>query len=76
MFENNRITSLLGINYPIIQGGMVWVSGWKLAAAVSNTGCLGVIGAGSMNPALLLEHIVKCKKSNKPTFWSQYSTTL
>jgi len=68
MFENNRITSLLGINYPIIQGGMVWVSGWKLAAAVSNTGCLGVIGAGSMNPALLLEHIVKCKNATSQPF--------
>ena len=63
MFENNRITSLLGIKYPIIQGGMVWVSGWKLASAVSNAGGLGVIGAGSMNPALLLEHIEKCKKA-------------
>jgi len=68
MFENNRITSLLGIQYPIIQGGMVWVSGWKLASAVSNAGGLGVIGAGSMNPALLLEHIEKCKKATKQPF--------
>ncbi|NSW45136.1 MAG: DUF561 domain-containing protein [Bacteroidales bacterium] len=68
MFENNRITSLLGIQYPIIQGGMVWVSGWKLASAVSNAGGLGVIGAGSMSPALLLEHIERCKKATKHPF--------
>lgn len=68
MFENNKITSLLGIQYPIIQGGMVWVSGWRLASTVSNTGGLGVIGAGSMNPALLLEHINKCKKATDKPF--------
>jgi len=68
MFEKNRITSLLGISYPIIQGGMVWVSGWRLASAVSNAGGLGVIGAGSMNPALLLEHISKCKKATDKPF--------
>jgi len=68
MFANNRITNLLKIKYPIIQGGMVWVSGWKLAAAVSNAGGLGVIGAGSMEPALLVEHIEKCKKATSQTF--------
>jgi enoyl-[acyl-carrier protein] reductase II len=68
MFEKNRITSLFGISYPIIQGGMVWVSGWRLASAVSNAGGLGVIGAGSMNPALLLEHISKCKKATDKPF--------
>lgn len=68
MFENNRITSLLGITYPIIQGGMVWVSGWRLASAVSNAGGLGIIGAGSMDPALLLEHINKCKKATDKPF--------
>lgn len=68
MFENNRITSLLNIQYPIIQGGMVWISGWRLASAVSNAGGLGIIGAGSMNPALLLEHIQKCKNATHKPF--------
>ncbi|HET54556.1 MAG TPA: nitronate monooxygenase [Ignavibacteria bacterium] len=64
---NNRVTSLLNITYPIIQAGMVWVSGWKLASAVSNNGGLGLIGAGSMKPDLLREHIQKCKATtNKP----------
>ncbi|MBM4171048.1 MAG: nitronate monooxygenase [Ignavibacteria bacterium] len=58
---NNRITKLFGIKYPIIQAGMVWVSGWKLASAVSNCGGLGLIGAGSMKPDLLHEHIGKCR---------------
>jgi enoyl-[acyl-carrier protein] reductase II len=63
----NRITELLGIQYPIIQAGMVWVSGWKLASAVSNCGGLGLIGAGSMKPDLLREHIKKCRvATNKP----------
>lgn len=63
----NRITSLFGIQYPIIQGGMIWCSGWKLAAAVSNAGGLGIIGAGSMYPHVLEEHILKCKSAtNKP----------
>ena len=63
----NRITQLLGIKYPIIQGGMIWCSGWKLASAVSNSGGLGLIGSGSMNPDILLEHITKCKNAtNKP----------
>lgn len=56
----NRITSLFGIKYPIIQGGMVWCSGWRLAAAVSNAGGLGLLGAGSMHPETLREHIRKC----------------
>ncbi|MFN8437442.1 MAG: nitronate monooxygenase [Cytophagales bacterium] len=63
----NRITSLLQIEYPIIQAGMVWCSGWRLASAVSNEGALGVIGAGSMSSQLLEEHIVKFKNTtNKP----------
>ena len=64
---NNRITELFGIKYPIISGGMVWCSGWELASAVSNAGGLGLIGAGSMYPEILREHIRKCKKAtNKP----------
>ena len=63
----NRITELFGIEYPIIQAGMVWCSGWELASAVSNAGGLGIIGAGSMYPEILKEHIVNCKKAtNKP----------
>jgi len=63
----NRITQLFNIKYPIIQGGMIWNSGYKLAAAVSNAGGLGLIGAGSMYPEVLREHIQKCKKAtNKP----------
>ncbi len=65
---NNRITQLLGIEYPIIQAGMVWVSGWKLASAVSNNGGLGLIGAGSMKPDLLREHIQKCKAATENPF--------
>ena len=65
--KKNRINSLFGIEHPIIQAGMVWVSGYKLAAAVSNAGGLGLIGAGSMYPEVLREHIQKCKKAtNKP----------
>ncbi len=64
---NNRITSLFGIKYPIIQGGMVWCSGWRLASAVSNAGGLGLLGAGSMHPEILQEHIQKTKNAtNKP----------
>lgn len=64
---DNRITQLFGIDYPIIQAGMIWASGWKLASAVSNAGGLGLIGAGSMYPDVLEEHIIKCKAStNKP----------
>jgi len=63
----NKITQLFNIKYPIIQGGMIWNSGYKLASAVSNAGGLGLIGAGSMYPEILREHIKKCKKAtNKP----------
>ena len=63
----NKITSLFNIKYPIVQGGMIWNSGYKLAAAVSNNGGLGLIGAGSMYPEILREHIQKCKlATNKP----------
>ncbi len=61
--KQNRICSLFGIKYPIIQAGMVWCSGWKLASAVSNAGGLGLIGAGSMHPNILREHIQKCKQA-------------
>ena len=64
----NKITTLFNIQHPIIQGGMVWVSGWKLASAVSNAGGLGLIGAGSMYPEVLKEHIKKCKKATKKPF--------
>lgn len=61
--KQNRVCSLFGIKYPIIQAGMVWCSGWKLASAVSNAGGLGLIGAGSMHPNILREHIQKCKQA-------------
>src|SRR5690554_4878698 len=61
--KQNRVCSLFGIKYPIIQAGMVWCSGWKLASAVSNAGGLGLIGAGSMHPNILREHIKKCKQA-------------
>lgn len=64
----NRITKLFSIDYPIIQAGMVWASGWKLASAVSNAGGLGLIGAGSMYPNILREHIQKCKKATGKPF--------
>lgn len=64
----NKITELFNIQYPIIQGGMIWVSGWKLASAVSNAGGLGLIGAGSMYPDVLREHIQKCKKATNNPF--------
>ncbi|MBL57554.1 MAG: nitronate monooxygenase [Flavobacteriales bacterium] len=74
----NRVTHLLGIKHPIIQAGMVWCSGWKLASAASNNGILGVIGAGSMYPDVLKLHIQKCKKAtqfpfavNIPLFYPQ-----
>ena len=66
--KENRITDLFGIRYPIIQAGMVWCSGWRLASAVSNAGGLGLIGAGSMHPATLREHIQKCKAATKLPF--------
>jgi enoyl-[acyl-carrier protein] reductase II len=63
----NRITELFGIEYPIIQAGMIWASGWRLASAVSNAGGLGIIGSGSMYPDVLREHIQKCKvAANRP----------
>jgi len=63
----NKITKLFNIEYPLIQAGMIWASGWKLASAVSDAGGLGLIGAGSMYPDVLREHIQKCKKAtNKP----------
>lgn len=64
----NKITSLFNIKYPIIQGGMIWNSGYKLASAVSNSGGLGLIGAGSMYPEVLREHIQKCKKATEKPF--------
>ncbi|WP_298533548.1 nitronate monooxygenase [uncultured Algibacter sp.] len=64
----NRITQLFNIQYPIIQAGMVWNSGWRLAAASSNSGILGLIGAGSMYPEVLREHIQKCKKATDKPF--------
>lgn len=64
----NKITELFGIEYPIIQAGMVWASGWRLASAVSNAGGLGLLGAGSMYPEVLEEHIIKCKKATDKPF--------
>jgi enoyl-[acyl-carrier protein] reductase II len=64
----NKITSLFNIKYPIIQGGMIWSSGYKLASAVSNAGGLGLIGAGSMYPEVLREHIQKCQKATDKPF--------
>ena len=64
----NKITELFNIQYPIVQGGMIWVSGWRLASAVSNAGGLGLIGAGSMYPEVLREHIFKCKKATSKPF--------
>lgn len=64
----NRITSLFQVEHPIIQGGMVWCSGWRLASAVSNAGGLGLLGAGSMHPDTLREHIQKCRKATDRPF--------
>ena len=64
----NKITELFNIKYPLIQAGMIWASGWKLASAVSNAGGLGIIGAGSMYPEVLREHIQKCKKATSNPF--------
>lgn len=64
----NRITQLFNIQYPVIQAGMIWASGYKLASAVSNAGGLGIIGAGSMYPDVLREHIQKCKKATDKPF--------
>lgn len=64
----NRITTLFKVHYPLIQAGMIWNSGWKLASAVSNAGGLGIIGAGSMYPDVLQEHITKCKRATSKPF--------
>ena len=64
----NRITSLFNIEFPLIQAGMIWCSGWELASAVSNAGGLGIIGSGSMYPAILEEHILKCKAATDKPF--------
>jgi len=64
----NRICEIFKIKYPIIQGGMIWCSGWRLASAVSNAGGLGLIGAGSMHPETLVEHIQKCKNATQKPF--------
>ena len=65
---DNKITQLFKIQYPIIQAGMIWNSGWRLASAVSNAGGLGILGAGSMYPEVLREHIQKCKKATDKPF--------
>ena len=64
----NKITQLFSIKYPIIQAGMVWCSGWRLASAVSNNGGLGIIGSGSMRPDVLREHIQKCRANTQCNF--------
>ncbi|RDY58301.1 NAD(P)H-dependent flavin oxidoreductase [Flagellimonas nanhaiensis] len=64
----NKITQLFGIQFPIVQGGMIWASGWRLASAVSNAGGLGLLGAGSMYPDVLKEHIQKCQKATDKPF--------
>src|ERR1043166_3452615 len=68
MTFSNRITKLFGIEYPIVQAGMIWASGWRLASAVSNAGGLGLIGSGSMYPDVLKEHIQKCKSATSRSF--------
>ncbi len=68
IFMQNRISQLFGIQYPVIQGGMIWCSGWQLASAVSNAGGLGLIGAGSMRPDVLREHIRKTKAATEKPF--------
>ena len=68
MFSTNRICKLFSVQYPIVQAGMIWCSGWKLAAAVRNSGALGLIGAGSMSPDILQEHITKARENTKYSF--------
>lgn len=68
MAKQNRINALFGIRYPIVSGGMVWCSGWRLASAVSRAGGLGLIGAGSMHPEVLREHIAKCRAATDKPF--------
>lgn len=65
---HNRLTNLFSIDIPIVQAGMIWASGWRLASAVSNAGALGIIGSGSMYPDVLREHIKKCKKATQKPF--------
>src|ERR1700733_2388439 len=65
---SNNITKLFNIQYPIIQAGMVWASGWRLASAVSNAGGLGLIGSGSMRPDILVEHIHQCREATQKRF--------
>ena len=65
---SNGVTRLFHIQYPIVQAGMVWASGWRLASAVSNAGGLGLIGSGSMYPEVLREHIQKCKQATTQPF--------
>ena len=65
---NNRINTLFGTRYPIVQAGMIWASGWRLASAVSNAGALGLLGAGSMYPEVLREHIRKCRAATTAPF--------
>jgi enoyl-[acyl-carrier protein] reductase II len=66
--KSNRVKAIFGIQYPIIQAGMVWCSGWRLASSVSNAGGLGLIGAGSMHPEVLEQHILKCKGATRAPF--------
>ena len=66
--DPSRITQLFGVKYPIVQGGMIWTSGWRLASAVSNAGGLGLLGAGSMYPEVLKEHIAKCQQATDKPF--------
>lgn len=68
VYMQNRVTQLFHIDYPIVQAGMVWASGWRLASAVSNAGALGIIGSGSMYPEVLREHIKKCKAATSKPF--------
>ena len=65
---SNKITSLFGVKYPLIQAGMIWCSGWELASAVSNAGGLVIIGSGSMYPEILEEHLKKCKEATDKPF--------
>lgn len=68
IFKNSALAALFGIEYPIVQGGMIWCSGWRLASAVSNAGGLGLLGAGSMYPEVLREHIAKCRAATPKPF--------
>ena len=69
----NRVTELFKIRHPLIQAGMVWCSGWELAAAVSNAGGLGIIGSGSMYPHIFEEHVQKCKAATDQPLCGQYT---